>query len=123
MALRALLKIAPLLRWAKGLFVQDVPDDIALCEFDCRKQQCTMDEWATCGRRLTKAAGELSPTVQAGVASHKDSREALQDIHKRSPESATAERSAKAGGAVARATRASQPAAKRSAAGGRAARR
>ena len=32
--------------------VQEVPDDIALCEFDCRKTQCRYDEWENCGRRL-----------------------------------------------------------------------
>lgn len=48
-------------QWAKGLVVQDVPEDIAVCEFDCRKGQCKQDEWEKCERRLTKAAGELSP--------------------------------------------------------------
>ena len=32
--------------------VQEVPDDIALCEFDCRKTQCRYDEWESCERRL-----------------------------------------------------------------------
>ncbi len=41
--------------------VGDVPEEIALCEYDCRKQQCTTDEWATCDRRLRRAAGELMP--------------------------------------------------------------
>jgi hypothetical protein len=41
--------------------VQDVPEEIALCEFDCRKLQCTYEEWASCPRRLGKAEGELSP--------------------------------------------------------------
>jgi len=57
--------IASLRRWAKNLLIQDVPSDIALCEFDCRKDQCRDDEWETCDRRLTRAAGELSPSVEA----------------------------------------------------------
>ena len=47
--------------WAKGQIVSDVPEDIALCEFDCRKPQCTQGEWETCSRRLTRAAGERMP--------------------------------------------------------------
>ncbi len=48
-------------QWVRDQVVQSVPEDSALCEFDCRKEQCAMDEWATCERRITKAAGELMP--------------------------------------------------------------
>jgi hypothetical protein len=48
-------------RWVKDQIVQDVPKDSALCEFDCRKEQCTIGEWETCERRLDKGAGELMP--------------------------------------------------------------
>jgi hypothetical protein len=54
----------PLVRlwlWTKGQIVSDVPEDIATCEFDCRKPQCTQGEWETCSRRLTRAAGERMP--------------------------------------------------------------
>ena len=40
--------------------VQDVPDAIALCEFDCCKSQCSATEWASCARRLERAAREIS---------------------------------------------------------------
>jgi hypothetical protein len=40
-------------RWLKNQIVQDVPEDIALCEFDCRKGQCRMGEWESCERRIT----------------------------------------------------------------------
>jgi len=49
--------------WLMKEFVQDVPESISLCEFDCRKQQCTLAEWASCERRLKKGAGELRPSV------------------------------------------------------------
>ena len=39
-------------RWLKGQIVQEVPEDVALCEFDCRKGQCRMGEWESCERRL-----------------------------------------------------------------------
>jgi len=45
----------------KKQVADDVPGDIAICEFDCRKEQCLYEEWATCERRLSKASGELKP--------------------------------------------------------------
>ena len=41
--------------------VCEVPETDALCEFDCRRLQCTEGEWETCERRLRRAAGELMP--------------------------------------------------------------
>lgn len=55
-------------RRLKDQIVGDVPEDIALCEYDCRKQQCSMDEWATCDRRLRRAAGELMPPRPEAIA-------------------------------------------------------
>jgi len=48
-------------QWIKNQVIQPAPDDITICEFDCRKQQCALGEWQSCDRRLTKAAGELMP--------------------------------------------------------------
>ena len=45
-------------QWVKDQIVQEVPKDIALCEFDCRQTQCAMGEWETCAHRLEKAALE-----------------------------------------------------------------
>jgi len=42
--------------------VDDVPEDVGICEFDCRKQQCMHDEWASCERRKRKGSGELFPS-------------------------------------------------------------
>ena len=47
--------------WVKGQWVREVPDEIALCEFDCRENQCLEGEWVSCQRRITRAAGELMP--------------------------------------------------------------
>jgi hypothetical protein len=52
-------------QWIREQAIQDVPADIALCEFDCRKGQCSLNEWQTCQRRLTGAAGELSPRAES----------------------------------------------------------
>jgi len=47
--------------WVRRQFIDEVPEGDALCEFDCRKAQCTDGEWETCERRLHHAAGELMP--------------------------------------------------------------
>ncbi len=39
-------------RFFKAQIVQDIPDEDAACEFDCRVDQCNMGEWATCEHRL-----------------------------------------------------------------------
>jgi hypothetical protein len=72
-------KKGPLTRlsqWARDWIAQDVPEDIALCAFDCRKGQCTLEEWESCDRRVTKAAGELMPAKedhQEGKSGNKSS--------------------------------------------------
>jgi hypothetical protein len=48
-------------QWLKGQIVADVPAETAICEFDCRKQQCKQDDWANCQRRLSHAAEEFQP--------------------------------------------------------------
>ncbi|HEY6488677.1 MAG: hypothetical protein WCC26_05620 [Terracidiphilus sp.] len=54
-------KLIRLLHWASGHFVQEVPEDLAVCEFACRHAQCTQGEWETCERRLTYMAGQRAP--------------------------------------------------------------
>jgi len=36
--------------------IQDVAEDIQLCEFDCRKIKCVMGDWKKCERRLRSIA-------------------------------------------------------------------
>jgi hypothetical protein len=43
--------------------VQGVPEDIMICEYDCRKAQCTMVEAERCEKRQQEGAGELFPLV------------------------------------------------------------
>ena len=57
-------------RWLRDQIIQEVPEDSALCEFDCRKEQCTMGEWESCERRLNKAAGELMPPHPKNISPH-----------------------------------------------------
>ena len=51
-------------KWVARQIARDVPEDDALCEFDCRKPQCLEGEWGTCMRRLQRAAGELMPAKE-----------------------------------------------------------
>jgi hypothetical protein len=39
-------------RWIKGRWIQDVPEDIAACEFECRRLECRQGDWETCENRL-----------------------------------------------------------------------
>ena len=61
----------PVWQWIKNQIVQEVPEDIALCEFACYKQQCTEKEWQACPRRIARAAGELMPDTQCLALGHK----------------------------------------------------
>ena len=57
-------------QWLKDQWIREVPEDLALCEFDCRKAQCFDGEWDTCERRLSHASGELMPgTPHSGLPS------------------------------------------------------
>ena len=44
--------LAGLWRRLQSWLIAEVPEDIAICEFDCSKNQCTYGEWATCQRRI-----------------------------------------------------------------------
>jgi len=52
-------------QWIRSQFIGDVPEDVSLCEFDCRKVQCTQGDWEACERRLNRAQGELMPSQDA----------------------------------------------------------
>jgi hypothetical protein len=49
------------LKWIKSQIVQPVPESDALCEFDCKINDCTFGRWVECERRLKRAADELMP--------------------------------------------------------------
>lgn len=38
--------------WITTGWVADVPEDIACCEFNCRKLQCQQGQWETCEYRI-----------------------------------------------------------------------
>jgi hypothetical protein len=39
--------------------IPEIPGDVALCVYDCERQDCTQEEWLTCERRSVRAADEL----------------------------------------------------------------
>lgn len=43
------------LRTLKTYISDEVPADMAACEFDCRELTCSSQDWETCPRRLQKA--------------------------------------------------------------------
>jgi hypothetical protein len=45
-------------RWIKRRLIQDVPEDIAACEFECRRMECRQGDWQTCEKRLRGMRGD-----------------------------------------------------------------
>jgi hypothetical protein len=62
--------------WVRGHSIGEVPEDDALCEFDCRKPQCVEGEWESCARRLQRAAGELMPSKERASETMAESKPA-----------------------------------------------
>jgi len=48
-------------RFLMSQLIQDVPDSIAVCEFNCRETDCSAERWASCERRLLHASRERVP--------------------------------------------------------------
>jgi hypothetical protein len=40
-----------MLAWLMKNFVQEVPEQISVCEFDCPNHECTINDWVSCERR------------------------------------------------------------------------
>lgn len=55
-----------LLKWIK-IPVMDVPDDIAVCEFDCDETECLLGDWRHCERRL-KALESQQENMDKGAS-------------------------------------------------------
>jgi len=56
--------IIELCRWLKAQWVADVPDDLAICEFECRESKCSFDGWANCVRRISQAPSITTLSIQ-----------------------------------------------------------
>lgn len=39
--------------------VAEVPDDIAICEFECGKTECQVGDWLHCERRLRASTAKM----------------------------------------------------------------
>jgi hypothetical protein len=42
----------------KNEWIQDVPEEKAVCEFDCRKERCLFGDWSDCQWRFAHEALE-----------------------------------------------------------------
>lgn len=45
-----------LVRWLKERVMQDVPADLAACEFECHRRACQRGDWENCPLRLREAS-------------------------------------------------------------------
>jgi hypothetical protein len=81
-------------RWLTGQLVSEVPLDIALCEYGCRKRQCLQEDWEHCERRLAFIKGmQVTPPEKAKA---KFRRQALAGRRKAVRHSQVASRAMKA---------------------------
>lgn len=56
----AAFSVSRLQHWLSEQIIQDIPSDIAVCECDCRKTQCTSVEWEACEIRFARPG---SPSI------------------------------------------------------------
>ena len=40
-----------MLAWLMKNLVEEVPEQLSVCEFDCPNHECTINDWASCERR------------------------------------------------------------------------
>jgi hypothetical protein len=43
--------ISVIRRWVKDRIIQEAPEEVARCEFECRALQCNQGHWESCGLR------------------------------------------------------------------------
>ena len=70
-------------QWLKREWIENVPEDIALCEFDCHKGQCTYGEWASCERRIS-----MTQNLSSGDKARRGRRGQGGGLRKQSPKKA-----------------------------------
>ena len=51
--------ISELTHRLRAQWVTEVPEDLAICEFECRKSQCSFDDWVQCVHRVSNIRKEL----------------------------------------------------------------
>ncbi|MGK7885958.1 MAG: hypothetical protein AB4057_15215 [Crocosphaera sp.] len=54
------------LKKLRGLFFSEVPDEIAACEFECRRLECLNENFVSCPKRLQKVE-DLKKLSQKGL--------------------------------------------------------
>jgi hypothetical protein len=52
-----------LLEWLR-MPVDEVPEDIAVCEFECGRTECRQGDWRRCERRLQNTGREPRDTLK-----------------------------------------------------------
>ncbi len=62
--------------WIGVQLVQDVPEDIAACEFDCSKPECEGADLINCERRMYTEAAERRARDGKSLPSERDEQEA-----------------------------------------------
>jgi hypothetical protein len=63
--------------WLRQRFIQEIPDELSVCEFECRLKKCTESHWTKCelrqqgtlpGNRSAQACSRnVDPEIPVGV--------------------------------------------------------
>jgi hypothetical protein len=52
-------RLAKFAAWLKKDWIADVPPELAVCEFECRRNECLYEDWVCCQRRTSGLAKQL----------------------------------------------------------------
>ena len=64
--------ISELTHWLRAQWVTEVPEDLAICEFECPASQCSWDDWAQCVHRVSNTREQLVRLGQSvGDSNHR----------------------------------------------------
>jgi hypothetical protein len=58
-------RVVRLARWFGRQVGQIVPEDMAVCEFECRETTCTSADWRECRRRREMTPGPRTSVMAA----------------------------------------------------------
>lgn len=50
------MPVRSLMRWLRERVLQDVPAELAGCEFECHRRACKRGDWENCPVRLKEAS-------------------------------------------------------------------
>jgi len=59
-----------MINWLRQRFIQEIPEELSVCEFDCPLKKCTARDWVKCELRQqgTLSGGRSSPAYRRNIS-------------------------------------------------------